>query len=102
MKYMWHVPVVIVLLIYLPAAIVGELVYADKYSAQMLALLVIFTFLYYFFFPKFRNFLNKPYIHHKLADYERMFNWRFLAFSAICLYFITLIIASLTCILPLK
>lgn len=96
MGWLWHVPIVIVLAIYLPAAILGGYVYKDKFSAEIVALLLVFTATYYLLFPRFGKFLLKPALQARLARLGGGVNWRFLAWAAAGLYGITLLIAALT------
>lgn len=95
-KWLWHVPVLIILLIYLPAAIYGGSVFVDTYSAEVLALLLIFTISYYALFPKFSDILEKSSIQSVLSDLGGRLNWYFLAWIAAGLYCITILVASLT------
>lgn len=96
MGWLWHVPVVMVLAIYLPAAILGGYVYRDKFSAEIIALLLIFTASYYLLFPRCAAFLRKPAMHDGLVRLGGALNWRALAWAAAGLYGLTLLVAALT------
>jgi hypothetical protein len=93
---LWHVPVLIVLLIYLPAAILGANVFRDKFSLEVLALLLIFTVSYYSLFPKFNDLLRKARMQGSPFSLGEWLNWYFLAWFAAGLYGVTILIASLT------
>jgi len=95
-QWLWHIPVLIVLLIYLPAAILGWNIYRDKFSVEVLALLLIFTVLYYALFPKFSALLRKSGAKDYFSSLGESLNWCFLAWVAVVLYGITILIASLT------
>lgn len=96
MGWLWHVPVVIVLAIYLPAAVLGAYVYSDRFSAEIIALLLIFTATYYLLFPKFGALLRKPAMQARLGRLGRVLNWRLLAWAAAGGYGVTLLLAALT------
>lgn len=95
-KWLWQVPILLILLIYLPAAILGCFVYEDKYAAEVFALLAICTISYYLLFPKFGVHILKLYGLSKFVSFGERISWYRLAWVAVGLYLFTLCVAAFT------
>jgi hypothetical protein len=93
---LWHLPVVLVLAIYLPAAAFGAYVFRDQYAVAFLALLAIFTGSYYLLYPPFSRVLTRASVRHRLWNLGDRVNWLACAWVAVSLYVITIAIASFT------
>jgi hypothetical protein len=95
-RLLWHFPVVVVLVIYLPAAILGASVFGDVYAASVLALLAIFSAVYYGLYPRFSRLLQSTRLRTLLWRTGDRIDWRSLAWLAVAAYGGTIAIAALT------
>jgi hypothetical protein len=95
-KLLWHVPAVLVLAIYLPAALLGMYIFRDVYAASFLALLAVFTAIYYGSYPWFLRGLQSAGLRSSLWRVGDSIPWRSLAWLAVISYAATIVIAALT------
>lgn len=96
MHLLYHIPTFIILVLYLPAALLGSYLYQNKFSTVIIFLLIILVSLYYILFPLFSKFLQK---FDQQAEFTRIrarLNWRVLAWLAVIIYGITMLVAVFT------
>lgn len=93
---LWHLPAILMLAVYLPAALFGTYVYRDAYALSFLALLAIFVGSYYLLFPRFVRMLHTSMVRSYLWRIGERVNWKIWAWAAVLVYVITIGIAALT------
>lgn len=92
----WHLPVVLMLGIYLPAAVFGAYVFRDRYAISFLVMLGLFVLCYYALYPRFAAMLRQPGVRDFFWRIGARVDWRWLAWAACAVYVVTLLIASVT------
>jgi len=95
-SYLWHLPAVLVLGIYLPAALLGAYVFRDAYALSFLALLAIFTVSYYVLYPQFARLFRLATVRSFFWRLGGWVNWRACAWIAVAIYLLTIAAAALT------
>lgn len=97
MRPIEHMPVILILIIYLPAAFFGIYVFGDSYAWSFLAMLGLFVGVYYGLFLKLSGWLkpSQSMRQHLWCIGDKV-NWMFLAYLAAALYVCTLLIAGMT------
>ena len=93
---LWHLPAILVLVIYLPASLFGAYVFRDAYAFSFLALLAIFAGSYYLLYPRFARALMRASVRSHLWGLGARINWCAWAWIAVVLYAITIAVAALT------
>jgi hypothetical protein len=94
---LWHMPAVMILVIYLPGALLGLVLLGDIHAYAFLGMLAMFTATYYVAYPQFEKLLQKESSTQKLMwKLGDSINWHMAAWLALCLYL--LIIGIVICI----
>jgi hypothetical protein len=93
---LWHLPAILVLVIYLPASLFGAYIFHNVYAFSFLALLAIFAGSYYLLYPRFARVLVRASVRSHLWGLGTRINWRASAWIAVLVYIITLVVAALT------
>src|SRR4051812_33491385 len=93
---LWHLPALIVLLIYLPGALFGLYVFCNEYAVTFFFLLGLFVASYYFWYPRFAASYRRVNLRSLLWRLGDRINWHVLAWLAVVAYLITIIVATLT------
>jgi len=93
---MRHLPVVLILAIYLPGALFGHFVIRDEYTAVFLVLLVVFLATYYTVYPRLERVLHTPAIRERLWCIGDRLPWRGLAWAAVAVYLASICAAAIT------
>lgn len=95
-KNLWHLPVVLMLAVYLPGGLFGFYVFNDKYSKEFLLLLMVFTLIYYGAYKFIVSILKKKNFIFYFSKIGDSINWKMLAWLCVFVYLIVLLIAVLT------
>lgn len=92
----WQLPILLMLAIYLPAAILGVYIFRDIYSIVFLVLLSVFVMIYYWLYPR----VSIRLFGHRLEGFfwkvGDQINWTVIAWVSVVLYIATIIVASHT------
>lgn len=92
----WELPVLLMLVIYLPAAIYGIYFFKDIYSVTFVGLLAIFVMIYYWLYPRLPTGIFGCRAQRFFWRIGDQLNWTVMAGLAIAGYVSTIVIASLT------
>lgn len=95
-KLLWLVKAVLVLTIYLPAVLLGIYFFPDAYDASFLALLSIFTGLYYGLYPRFARMLQTVRTRSLLWRIGDEIDWRGWAWLTAAAYVTNIGVAAVT------
>lgn len=93
---LWHLPVFLMLAIYLPASIFGLYIFRDVYSVMFLVLLSVFVMIYYWLYPRFCMRLFGRHMESFFWNIGDKVNWTAMALGSVVVYIATIITASLT------
>lgn len=97
MDVVWQVrafPLVVILLIYLPAACIGQFLFQDESSRGFLILLLLFSVTYWFSFPFFARLYRKLVQWPAVAGRLSTSHWTAMAYAGLLLYGLVLAYAS--------
>ena len=96
MNLIKKIPILLLVVIYMPASFLGLLIFRDIYSVSLLAMFFSFIAIYLAFFKKFASCFVSSKIRKKLFDVGDKINWRLLAFLSLVFYCFIILYASLT------
>jgi hypothetical protein len=95
-RFLWHFPVVMILAIYLPAALFGAYVFRDGYAGDFLVLLLIFAGSYYGLYPWFARLLRLSGLRNSLSRFGQRIDWQGWSWVAVIAYLATIAVAAFT------
>jgi len=93
---MRHMPVALVILIYLPAALFGGWAFADAQAATFLLLLTVFVVSYYLVYPRAATILHSASLRRVCRSIGQLVPWAALAWLAAAVYLAAIGIAAYT------
>lgn len=95
-KNFFHLPVILMLAIYLPASLLGLFVFRDIYAIEILILLTTFLIVYYGLYKYFEKLLDNHKIRKILLQLGGSINWRLISWLCLLVYLTVLVVAALT------
>jgi len=85
-----------IVVIYLPAALLGAYVFRDPYAGTFLLLLATFVVIYYALYPWFLRILSRPRLRLPLRSIGELIDWKGWAWVSAAVFVLTIAIAALT------